>query len=119
MPSIIELCRELRQHQTPAEKLLWTNLRNRSLFNHKFLRQYPLHAASTLGRKLYYIPDFYCDKAKLVIEADGPIHLFKKDYDNNRDDVLKSLGLRIIRFKNDEILNNIEAVLNTIQDHLI
>ena len=118
MPSIVEFCRELRRRETPAEKLLWENLRDRSLFKHKFLRQYPICVASVSGRSLYYIPDFYCHKAKLVIEADGPIHLLKKEYDKNRDEVLKALGLAILRFENDEILNNIETVLSIIQHHL-
>jgi very-short-patch-repair endonuclease len=54
----------------------------------------------------------------LVIEADGPIHLLKKDYDINRDEVLKALGLTIIRFENDEILNHTETVLNKIREYL-
>nr|WP_299516098.1 DUF559 domain-containing protein [Mucilaginibacter sp.] len=58
-------------------------------------------------------------KAKLVIEANGPIHLLKKEYDKNRDEVLTALGLTIIRFENDQILNDIESVLNTIKEHLI
>jgi len=66
-------------------------------------------------RNLYYIPDFYCREAKLVIEADGPIHLFKKEYDKNRDEVLAGLGLRILRFTNDEILNNSEEVFEQIR----
>jgi very-short-patch-repair endonuclease len=72
--NITELCRELRQKETPAEKLLWSYLRNRKLFEQKFLRQHPICADFAFGRNLYYIPDFYCHKAKLVIEADGPIH---------------------------------------------
>lgn len=68
--------------------------------------------------KIYYIPDFYCHKAKLVIEADGPIHLLKMEYDKNRDEVLNALGLTIVRFKNDEILNDIDSVIEEIQKHL-
>ncbi|MDB4926192.1 MAG: hypothetical protein JWR23_2248 [Mucilaginibacter sp.] len=55
----------------------------------------------------------------MVIEANGPIHLLKKEYDKNRDEVLTALGLTIIRFENDQILNDIESVLNTIKEHLI
>ena len=51
----------------------------------------------------------------MVIEADGPIHLFKKEYDKNRDEVLAGLGLRILRFTNDEILNNSEEVFEQIR----
>lgn len=85
---------------------------------YKFLRQHPLCVEVVLERSLYYIPDFYCDKAKLVIEADGPIHLLKKEYDKNRDEVLKGLGLTILRFDNEQILNDMASVLNTINHHL-
>jgi len=116
MPSIIDLCRELRRKQTPAEAILWQNLRDRNLAGKKFLRQHPVCVQSIFGRNLYYIPDFYCHEAKLVIEADGPVHLFKKEYDKNRDEVLVGLGLSILRFTNDEILNDLNRVLNIIKE---
>jgi very-short-patch-repair endonuclease len=118
MPSITDFCRELRRRETPAEKVLWHRLRNRKLFDHKFLRQYPICFLSAFGRYSYYIPDFYCHQAKLVVEADGPVHLLKKDYDKNRDEALMSLNLTILRFENDLILTEIESVLNTIKEHL-
>ena len=114
----MELCRELRKRETPAEKILWDHLRNRNWCNHKFLRQYPVHIISTFGYKQYYIPDFYCHKAKLVIEADGPIHQLKKEYDNNRDAILSALDLTILRFDNDQILDNTQEVLNKIKEYL-
>jgi very-short-patch-repair endonuclease len=103
MASIVEFCRELRKLETPVEKVLWEHLRNRKLLEHKFLRQHPICAGFAFGKNLYYIADFYCDNAKLVIEADGPIHLLKKDYDKNRDVVLIYLNLTTLRFKNAEI----------------
>ena len=118
MPSIIEICRELRRCETPAEKFLWDYLRNRKFFDHKFLRQHPVFITSAWGRNLYYIPDFYCHQAKLVIEADVPIHLLKKDYDKNRDEVLSTLGLTTLRFGNEEILYDISTVLDKIKTHL-
>ncbi len=117
MQNIIDLCRALRQQETPAEKLLWQYLRNRQLDGYKFLRQHPI-CVSAFGMNRYYIPDFYCHEAKLVIEADGPIHLLKKEYDKNRDDVLVSFKLKIIRFKNDEILNDLEGTLKQIKAFL-
>ena len=117
MESIIEFCRELRQRQTPAEEILWDSLRNRKLFDKKFLRQYPI-CVNYIGRSIYYIPDFYCHQAKLVIEADGPIHLLKVDYDKNRDEVLKAMGLTILRFTNDQIINDAQSVLNKIRENL-
>ena len=117
MPTIIEICRELRRLETPAEKMLWHHLRNRKLFKYKFLRQYPV-CVEAYNKNLYYIPDFYCHKAKLVIEADGGIHLLKKDYDKNRDEVLQALGLTTLRFENDQIINDTQAVLDEIAKHL-
>jgi very-short-patch-repair endonuclease len=80
MPSITNLCKELRLRQTPAEDVLWDYLRNRNIKKHKFLRQHPIYVPSPFDRRrLFYIPDFYCSKCKLVIEADGPIHLLKQE----------------------------------------
>jgi very-short-patch-repair endonuclease len=118
MPSIIDLCRELRRKQTPAEELLWQHLRNRNLIGKKFLRQHSVCVESRFGRSLCYIPDFYCHEARLMVEADGPVHLFKKEYDKNRDEVLKGLGLVILRFTNDDILNNLDGVLNTVKEQI-
>jgi len=118
MTSITDFCRELRQRETEAEKVLWFHLRNRKLLGYKFLRQHPVCVESAFGKSLYYIPDFYCHHAKLVIEADGPIHQFKKEYDKNRDEVLKAFNLTILRFENHEILNDLETVLCRISEHL-
>jgi len=112
MLSITELCRKLRQLETPAEKVLWYHLRNRKLAGYKFLRQFPICTQGSLHRNLYYIPDFYCS------EADGPIHQFKKEYDKNRDEVLAALGLTILRFDNDQIINNTRVVLEMIKEKL-
>jgi very-short-patch-repair endonuclease len=73
---------------------------------------------TAFGKKLYYIPDFYCHQSKPVVEADGPIHQYKKEYDRNRDEVLAGLGLTIIRFDNDQIINNIDLVVETIKQNL-
>ena len=118
MPNIIDLCRELRKKQTPAEEPLWHHLRNRNFSGLKFLRQHPICINSALGRSLYYIPDFYCHSERLVIEADGPVHLFKKEYDRNRDEVLAGLGLKILRFKNEDILADLDSVISIIEQAL-
>jgi very-short-patch-repair endonuclease len=118
MSSITDFCRELRRNETPAEKLLWQRLRNRRVFAQKILRQYPIGVQSSTKGTIYYIADFYCHEAKLVIEADGPVHLLKKDYDQNRDEVLAKSGLQILRFENDLILNNTAMVLNKIKAYL-
>ena len=118
MPSITELCRDLRQRQTPAENALWKYLRNRNLHGKKFLRQHPIYIRSMNGKTEFYIPDFYCYEAKLVIEADGPVHLYKKQYDKNRDAVLEELGLTILRFENKQIEDDLPFVLSEITSRL-
>lgn len=117
--SITELCRELRRNQTPAEKLLWNELRKRNAGGEKFLRQFPIFAYHAFNRKAFYIADFYCARLKLVIEVDGPIHLQKKEYDDNRDLVMNHLGFSVMRFSNDDVLNNVDGVIKKIMFHLI
>src|SRR5471030_3151123 len=115
MNKVTELCRELRNNPTPAEKLLWKELRRRNVGCEKFLRQFPIFVAHELGRKAFYIADFYCAKHKLVIEVDGPIHLLKKEYDNNRDIVMKEWGFSILRFTNDELFDDFDSVIMRIE----
>lgn len=109
--STFENARQLRRTETEAEKKLWLYLRNRRLMGKKFRRQ---HAIDT------YILDFYCHESKLAVELDGPIHNgeMNRQYDKARTDVLAELGLRIIRFSNDEVMNDIERVLERIEKYL-
>jgi len=107
---LIAYARELRKNQTEAEKVLWHLLRNRKLVGFKFRRQHPVSPM--------YILDFYCAKIKLAVELDGAHHVEKaqQDYDIERTNVLKHLGIRVIRFTNEDVLNNIEQVLKQILD---
>ena len=101
--------RELRQELTQAEKLLWTELRNKKLNGLKFRRQHPIDK---------FVLDFYCHERKLAIELDGSIHDVKvnKDYDEARTTMLGELGIYTLRFRNDEVINNIESVLQKINE---
>lgn len=92
---------------TQEEKILWEKLRNSQLKNMKFRRQY------SVG---FYILDFYCPEIKLCIELDGKHHEENdaKEYDKNRDEFLKSLGIKTVRFSNLEIKMNIENVVQAI-----
>jgi very-short-patch-repair endonuclease len=105
-PTIRQFARELRQPQTPAEATLWRHLRNRNL-KYKFRRQHPID---------FFIIDFYCAEAKLLIEIDGPSHLEKeqKDYDQARTEYLETIGYKVIRFTNDDVRYNIHAVVTAI-----
>jgi len=97
----------LRKPQTHAEKKLWGILRNRKLEGYKFRRQHALDS---------FIADFYCHEARLVIEIDGENHLIREvmEYDKWREGILKSYGLAIIRFTNDQVFTDIDGVLKAI-----
>ena len=118
MNYITDFCRQHRSNQAPAEKTLWEQLRKRSINGEKFLRQFPIFIIQGINRKTYYIADFYCAKCKLVIEVDGPIHLLKKEYDDNRDIAIKEWGFSTLRFTNDEVFDDLDGVINKIDNYL-
>ncbi len=101
--------RYLRNNQTDAEACLWSKIRRRQLAGLLFCRQKAIGA---------YIADFYCHKAKLVIEVDGPQHHNELgiEQDQVRDQYMKSMGISVLRFSNQEILENRERVLEIIKE---
>jgi leucyl-tRNA synthetase len=118
MGKITQLVRGLRRNATPEENLLWQNLRNRKMRGYKFLRQHPVFYEQMVNRNSFFVADFYCAEKKLIIELDGHIHDFQKEYDRDRESILKELGLKVIRFKNEE-LKNLTVVLAKIRNELI
>jgi very-short-patch-repair endonuclease len=110
-PTPVSRARELRQNMTKAEQLLWKKLRNRAFLNLKFLRQHPIIYQVEENRQYYFIADFYCAEKRLVLEVDGKIHDFQKEDDLHREDILRSLNLNILRFKNEEIIDDGSSVL--------
>jgi very-short-patch-repair endonuclease len=104
--------RRLREQQTEVEATLWQLLRNRKLIGSKFRRQVPI------GR---YVADFYCHERKLIVELDGGIHSDPDQqlHDQNRDTFLLSLGLRVLRIPNEELLHTPEKVLDKVRKSLI
>ncbi len=99
--------RELRKNMTEAEKMLWSKIRGKQINDMQFYRQ------KTIGN---YIVDYYYPKAKLVTEVDGGQHYEKEgtEKDKARDEYLRSLGLKVLRFTNIEVLKNIEGVVEKI-----
>ena len=112
--TIKSLARELRKNHTASERLLWRNLRNRKLHGVKFFRQHPV-TYHQYGKDYFFIADFYSAEAKIVIELDGKIHEFQKDYDQQRDLIISAKGLKILRFKNEEAEKDIISVLEKIK----
>ena len=108
---IFQRAEELRSKMTLAEEKLWTELSKKQLDGHKFRRQHPLHL---------FIADFYCHQRKLVIEIDGGVHEIpeQKEYDVGRSEELTRFGIKVIRFTNEEVLNNLQSVLERIRKTL-
>jgi very-short-patch-repair endonuclease len=104
------LARMLRKESTDAERLLWKYLRAHRMAGYKFRRQVVIEP---------YIVDFVCFEAMLVIEADGGQHLEQANEDRRRTAYLESMGYRVLRFWNNEILCDIESVLGKIHAFLI
>ena len=99
---------ELRKRMTKAELVLWEELRGKRFMGLKFRRQHPI------GR---FIVDFYCHKHKLIIELDGSIHDLPEvaENDKNREEEIRDLGLNIIRFTNNQVIEKTPIVLNELQ----
>jgi len=107
---ITDIARQLRREQTEEENKLWQQVRNRKLNGLKFLRQHPVEYQYVQGQPYFFIADFYCDEKKLIIEVDGKVHDFQKDFDQNRDTILASLGLVTLRIKNEELVDVYEVL---------
>jgi very-short-patch-repair endonuclease len=95
----------MRQNQTPAESKLWTALRKQQVAGLKFRRQHAIDG---------YIVDFYCHEMRLVIEVDGPTHAATVEEDAIRQEAIQSQGITVLRFKNDEIFDDLPSVLERI-----
>lgn len=100
---ILQLQRNNRKNPTPAEAMFWEAIRGKKL-GVRFLRQHDF------GR---YIADFYCSAALLVVELDGSVHdsLDAREYDAIRTKVIESRGLLVTRYRNEQVLNNLDVVL--------
>ncbi len=97
--------RSLRRNQTDVERLLWQKLRNKQILSFKFRRQFPIAP---------FIVDFCCLELRLIIELDGSQHFKQATYDEERSLYLAQRGFKVIRFWNNEIIENTDGVLEKI-----
>ncbi|MEA2736245.1 MAG: hypothetical protein QOE14_2696 [Humisphaera sp.] len=104
-PVSLERARSMRHVAAPAEGILWQHLRAHRLDGLKFRRQVPV------GR---YIADFLCHEMKLIVELDGPSHDERAEHDEKRTEFLERQGYRVIRFLNEDVHDDVVAVLRTI-----
>ena len=110
-PELMRIAGDLRKSMTPAKKVLWERLRKRQVKGFRFRRQHPLKD---------FIVDFFCYDAMLVIEVDGAVHFetSQKERDEQRTIILKRLGIKEIRFTNEEVINHIDQVIKSIESTL-
>ncbi|MBI3359429.1 MAG: endonuclease domain-containing protein [Nitrospirae bacterium] len=108
--TLTKKAQENRKNPTSAEKKLWVSvLQDKQLADLKFTRQKPLDQ---------YIVDFYCAERMLVIEIDGDTHTDQMDYDSQRTARLEDLGVKVIRYTNNDVLQNIEGVCSDLLEKL-
>lgn len=108
-PRLTEHARELRSRQTEAESLLWYVLRARRLCGLKFRRQYPIDS---------FVADFACVEKKLVVEIDGGYHDYVEEQDASRQKQIEAAGWTVIRFSNEDVKRDVEAVAIAVARHL-
>jgi very-short-patch-repair endonuclease len=101
-----ELARQLRKNSTLSEVLLWHHLKGRQILGHDFDRQKPIDN---------FIVDFFCNELMLAIEIDGDIHNYKMSQDIERQKRIEGLGVRFLRFTDEEVKQNIEGVVAVIE----
>jgi very-short-patch-repair endonuclease len=109
MSKLIKYAKNLRKNMTDAERILWQHLRAHRLNGAKFKRQQPI---------ANYIVDFICFDAYLIVELDGGQHAEQVGYDQKRDVLLREYGFTVLRFWNDEAIQNTDGVLTVILEHL-
>lgn len=103
--------RALRNQMPLAEKIVWLSLRKRQICGVRFLRQYSID---------HYVLDFYSPEIKLAIEIDGETHSTKeeKEYDMDRQKYVESFGVKVIRFKNEQVFGNVDKVIENIKSEV-
>ena len=110
-PELLRIAGDLRKSMTPAEKILWERLRNRQIKGLRFRRQHPIKD---------FIVDFFCYDAMLIIEVDGEVHddTHQSERDEQRTIILKKLGIKELRFTNQEVINQTDEVITEIESTL-
>ncbi len=103
--SAVQRARELRKNMTDAERLLWSRLRRRQIHGLRVRRQHPIGP---------FLADFACTERRLVVELDGGQHVLRKDQDCMRSRWLGQKGYQVLRFWNNDVLTNLDAVLHAV-----
>jgi very-short-patch-repair endonuclease len=107
-PAIFKLAKELRKAETEAEIILWSKPNRNQILGLQFRRQHPINI---------FIADFYCVRIKLLIEVDGSIHEITEyqEHDQSRSEILNDFGITVIRFTNEQIIEEIDSTIEQIK----
>ena len=107
-PAIFKLAKELRKAETDAEIILWSKLNRNQILGLQLRRQHPINI---------FIADFYCVRIKLLIEVDGSIHEITEyqEHDQSRSEILNDFGITVIRFTNEQIIEEIDSIIEQIK----
>jgi very-short-patch-repair endonuclease len=110
-PELLRIAGDLRKSMTPAEKVLWERLRSKKVKGFRFRRQHPIND---------FIVDFFCYDAMLAIEIDGEVHGddHQSERDKQRTIILKKLGIKELRFTNQQVINQTDDVINRVEKEL-
>jgi very-short-patch-repair endonuclease len=108
-PIAFKKAQALRDTETVEEKMIWDIVKDNQILGFRFRRQHPMAD---------FIADFYCHRANLVIEIDGDVHKSQQDYDAARTEIMKTFGVSVIRFRNEEVRGNINSVKEKIKAEL-
>jgi len=111
-PEIFQRATDLRENMIAAEKVLWNRINNGQIKGFRFKAQHPIDR---------FIVDFYCHKARLIIEIDGEVHEQEEQHerDEARTAELEAFGLKVLRFSNQDVFENLEDVITTISQVLL
>jgi very-short-patch-repair endonuclease len=107
---MVEVARKLRKEATPSEELLWQALRGKQFAGIKFRRQQPIGP---------FVVDFYASSQRLVVEVDGLIHQTQVEADRERQALLESLGLSVLRLTAQQVENDLPSAIQIIQNALL
>ena len=110
IPQVVQAARAMRKEPTPAERVLWRELRDKRFCDVPIRRQHPVDR---------FVLDFYCPSRKLAIEVDGEIHDHQREHDEERTSTLTMRGIRVIRFRNEDVLDRLDWVLQILRSEIL
>jgi very-short-patch-repair endonuclease len=115
MIKAVDTAQFMRKTPTEAEAAFWEIVRGRKINGKKFHRQFPVKFKYE-NQNRFFFADFYCPESSLIVEIEGGVHQSQIDYEELRAHIINGLGLRVIRFSNEDVLQNLENVIRILEE---